>query len=109
MWPNDPAYFWPPGIMNKQRVKAFIELFESIGYETCTSGDFEEGFEKVALYTKSGRMTHAAVQLETGEWSSKLGDLEDISHDTVAVVAGGLYGTVFKFMRRRRAKPSASA
>jgi hypothetical protein len=48
------------------------------------------------------RPTHAALQLELGRWTSKLGDLEDISHETEACIGGGVYGTVYCYLQRRR-------
>jgi hypothetical protein len=38
--------------------------------------------------------THAALQLESGDWTSKLGDFEDISHSTIEAVSGPVYGRV---------------
>jgi len=38
--------------------------------------------------------------LPSGKWTSKLGRLEDIEHDTPDDVAGGVYGEVAGFMKR---------
>ena len=46
--------------------------------------------------------THAALQLESGAWTSKLGDFEDIEHVTVDAVNGPLYGRPVAFLSRRR-------
>jgi len=44
--------------------------------------------------------THAARQLSSGQWTSKLGRSEGIEHDTPDDVAGGFYGEVVQFMKR---------
>jgi hypothetical protein len=74
--------------------------YGTLGFEPCDSGEVEEGFEKVAIYTDAGgEPTHAARQLANGRWTSKLGYLEDIEHDLDAV-AGTHYGRVRAFLRR---------
>jgi len=61
----------------------------------------EEGFEKIALYTFGGEPTHAAKQLPDGRWKSKLGDWEDIEHNTVkAVEDDSMYGEAVQYMKR---------
>jgi hypothetical protein len=49
--------------------------------------------EWVALFASAdGNYTHAARQLPSGKWTSKLGTWEDIEHDSVEAVGGGAYG-----------------
>jgi hypothetical protein len=54
-----------------------------------------------------GQLAHAARQLQSGRWTSKLGDLEDIEHDLRALEdqpntpSQWPYGRVSAFMRRR--------
>lgn len=101
---TDLGYYWP--IESEQdvpTVHSLTALFDSDGYEDCTDGSLEPGYEKVALYAISeNEATHAARQLNDGRWSSKLGHLEDITHMSPTEVQCGDYGTVFKFMRRRK-------
>ena len=52
--------------------------------------------------TPEGNWTHAAVQLNDGRWSSKLGVHEDISHRTPESLESELYGVVNCYMRRPR-------
>jgi hypothetical protein len=78
-----------------------ILAFQAIGFELCADGGLEPGFEKVALYGDGVFYTHAARQLPDGKWTSKLGGAEDIEHDAAEDVAGGVYGEVVQFMRRR--------
>jgi hypothetical protein len=45
---------WPDGLprepLNKETVGNFIRAFESEGFRRCENGEFEHGFEKVAIY-----------------------------------------------------------
>lgn len=73
------------------------------GFTRCDSGDLEPGWEKVAVYALADDdPTHVARQLESGAWTSKLGDFEDIEHDTPTALEGPAYGTVYGYMKRRR-------
>ncbi len=82
--------------------------FELVGFEQCESPDHEPGFEKVAIYADDdGAPTHAARQLEDGRWASKLGDWEDIEHESPENLESGThmrskYGEVALVMRRNR-------
>ena len=49
--PYDTApYYWPLGEQDDESLEVFIECFKSLGYEICDDENFEEGFEKVAIY-----------------------------------------------------------
>lgn len=101
-WP-DPmyVYFWPAGIPRAESMDVFIQVFEGLGYLPCNTGDFEYGFEKIAIYAeKTGKPTHVARQLPTGLWTSKLGRLEDIEHGAPVDLNGDWYGSAFVFMKR---------
>lgn len=106
-WPSSGVY-WPPGVEDEPTIAAFVAAFATLGYEPCASGEMEEGLEKIVLYVKAeedGSLspTHAARQLPDGNWTSKLGMLEDINHDSPDAVACGIYGTAKYFFARRRA------
>lgn len=80
---------------------AFVAAFESIGYEVCADGNPEQEAEKIALYMKDGKPTHAARQIPgTSVWLSKLGRGWDIHHTDVNGVGGAEYGEVACFMSR---------
>ena len=98
-WPSQDG-FWPPGIPREATVDAFLKLFRSLGYESCDDGVFEEGFEKVAIYTKDSEVTHAARQLPNGCWASKIGRNIDVEHDTLKVLEGGYYGKAVRYLKR---------
>ena len=98
--------YWPfPSHPLDDTVAELRKVFQSLGYTECPSGDLEPGFDRVALYGISERYTHAARQLPDGRWTSKLGTEEDIEHDSPDVVAGGVYGEVALFMKRKQVDP----
>lgn len=102
-WEPDPAnlYYWPPGQPRRLELDTYVRAFAALGYAHCHTGDLEPGVEKVALYADAmGTPTHAARQLRNGRWTSKLGQLEDIEHETLDCVSGPDYGAVAIFLRR---------
>ncbi len=100
-WPKTP-YFWPEGIPFEETLDAFVRAYGTLGYVRCDTGDREAGVEKIAIYiSASGIPTHAARQLGTGMWTSKLGCEHDIAH-TVDGLAGRRYGRIGAFVCRPR-------
>ena len=104
-WPGEDGY-WPDFAPREETVEAFVAMFRGLGYTECENGELELGFEKVAIYAvrSAGRLepTHTARQLIDGKWTSKLGPLEDISHDALDGVNGPVYGSAVRYMRRSR-------
>lgn len=81
-------------------MSGFQALFALFGYLPCAEEDVEEGFEKVALFAdSSGNPKHAARQLTTGRWTSKLGRMEDIEHE-LRDLEGAIYGSVVLILKR---------
>ena len=103
-WPleNPAEAYWPDGLARVRTLKAFRDVFAKAGYVDCPGEDLELGFLKVAMFADaSGLPTHAARQLASGRWTSKLGKAEDIEHD-LRDLEGELYGTVALVMKRAR-------
>ena len=98
----EPGIFWRPADwpVDDLSLSALEVAFRLLSYETCSGGSLEPGYLKVALYGFGFEYTHAARQLASGKWTSKLGKGIDIEHNTPDVVTGGLYGEVHGFMRR---------
>ena len=98
--------YWPKGIPREETLEAFILAFGTLGFVPCANDSLQDGVEKVALFAKRVGMallpTHAALQLESGEWTSKLGPFEDISHATLDAVNGPAYGQAMRFLARPR-------
>jgi hypothetical protein len=109
---GDTVNWWQPGLYWPFLVSPFDDtitelqrVFESLGFVACPAGDLEPGWNKVALYAISGYYTHAARQLPDGRWTSKLGNEDDIEHDSPDAVAGGIYGDIALFMKRQQSPP----
>ena len=97
-----PGVFWPVDSSREDHgIGNIVAAFQSLGFEECDDGALEEGFEKLALYGSAMMYTHVARQLPDGRWTSKLGQLEDITHATTEVIEGGDYGEVVQYMKRR--------
>jgi len=102
-WAPNGRNYWPNGIPPNWNIDTIVRIFgEVLGYERCDSEELEPGWEKVAIYASGYVFEHAARQKETGKWTSKLGNLLDIDHDTLDCLAGGDYGSVVRVMKRRR-------
>jgi hypothetical protein len=96
------GYYWPPGATAGYDSDSLIAAFAAIGYELCADGSHVVGVEKVALYSKAdNRWSHAARQLPSGKWTSKLGKSEDIEHESPDLISGKFYGAVYCFMARK--------
>jgi hypothetical protein len=86
-------------------IEAFQAAYRTLGYEVCNTPDYESGFEKIALYALGSDPKHAARQLPSGEWTSKLGRWIDIAH-TLGGLEGPEYGTVVAYMKRPQPLPT---
>ena len=101
MWPAIPDdYFWPDGVREEESVNSFASLFQRIGYVVCPSFEHEAGFQKIVIYAEDDDPLHVAHELPSGRWSSKLGDWEDIEHESPMTLADGRYGRPVVAMRR---------
>lgn len=100
-WPGHPSTtYWPENVPRVETLDAFKEVFAHFGYSPCDDQTVEPGMEKVALFAGSdGVPTHAARQLRSGLWTSKLGKLHDIEH-VLTAVEGDAYGVVAQIMKR---------
>jgi hypothetical protein len=110
-WP-DPFNIgrWVPNLPREETVEGFLRLFVYFGYEQCHDGALEEGYEKIAIYAlrqADGSLSpqHFARQLPNGNWTSKLGDFEDIEHHLLESLNGASYGTPVCYVRRARRAP----
>ena len=80
-------------------VASFRRAFAAIGYQEADDDSLQPGYEKVAFFAKEGRVTHAARQLTSGRWTSKLGSDVDIEHD-LRGIEGEVYGRVVTVLKR---------
>jgi hypothetical protein len=100
-WEFSHGYPWP-NARREPSVAAAVEVFIGLGFETCDNADAEPEWERIAIYGDDQGYTHAAKQLNSGHWSSKLGKLEDIEHKRLEDLIVGDYGQVRQVMRRRK-------
>ena len=101
-WPNGGGYW--PGRRKGQDLPPTLEVFSvafaTRGYVECADPVQEPGYRKVALYAKGPEITHAARQLQSGYWTSKLGPQVDVEHE-LHQLEGEHYGRVLTFFRRQ--------
>lgn len=98
--------YWPTHVDRQETTTSFLQAFGTMGFSLCFDGTFEPGTEKIALYGKgpvgTEVPTHASRQLDSGEWTSKLGWYEDIQHQSSTDVEGPVYGRVLCYLSRPR-------
>lgn len=93
-WPDAAGVsYWPAEAPREESLPAFSMAFATIGFAPSASPQFETNVIKIAIYARSGIPTHASRQLPNGNWTSKLGQSEDIEH-TLAALVGSAYGDV---------------
>ena len=107
-WDPNLPWYWPPGVARRCTLAAFTQAFATLGYRRCNGPDLEPDYEKIAIFSKENQPTHVALQLAGGKWTSKLGDLDDITH-TLVGISGDMYGQPVRYMRRRRAQQPQQA
>lgn len=96
-----PGGYWPADVSREEYgIATLVEAFHLVGYREGANDQLDKSVEKVAIYGSGLCYTHAARQLPSGKWTSKLGKLEDIEHDHPDNVAGGIYGEIVEIMQR---------
>jgi len=100
-WPDQQKQlYWPNNIPRRETLVIFVQLFRNFGYKPCKISKLKKGFEKIAIFVKANnKPAHAARQLPSGKWTSKLGSEEDIAHK-LKDLTGYHYGTVAIIMER---------
>jgi hypothetical protein len=83
----------------------YIAAFETVGYRLCAHDPSPEPrIEKIALYQRRDLdgCSHAARQLPSGVWTSKVNDLAGIAHLRPSDLEGEQgYGSVVEYMSRQ--------
>jgi hypothetical protein len=100
------GYYWLPGVTFAWTLEAAHEIFQMHGFEKTSDQNHEPSYERVAVYASGTNLKHFARQLPNGEWTSKLGPEQDISHPTAEALEGNVYGkVVFLYKRKLRNVP----
>jgi len=98
--PDHEREYWSAGAAREATLVAFQAAFALLGYAVCASTDAEAGFEKIAVYADAqGKPRHAARQVVSGRWTSKLGRGPDIEYPLIDL-EGDEYGSVVLTLRR---------
>jgi hypothetical protein len=99
--PRCAGYYWFPGVPRKWDEPTLKKVFEIHKFRVTDNYELEPGYEKVVFYVDSaGIPTHFARQLPNGKWTSKMGDLNDIEHDTLEIIINPRYGNPGLVMKR---------
>jgi hypothetical protein len=93
--------YWPPDVPREDTIEVYKKALTDLGYMICKNENFEDGFDKIALFAKGGVPKHMARQLDDKYWTSKLGMGIDISHELRAL-CGLNFGEVVLFMKRAK-------
>ena len=104
-WDFGKGAFWPPGVKRASGFAYLVGAFQAEGFSVCdkaTCQKYDPNCDSIVLYKLNIRGTHAARLLHNGMWSSKLGDAEDIQHQTPEALTSILYGEPFVYMKRQR-------
>jgi hypothetical protein len=105
-WDFGKNDFWPKSVPKRLGIAYLVNAYQTIGFVVCTEADGrhpEVGFDKIVLYINNqSEGSHAAKLLQSGMWSSKLGDEEDIDHQTPEGLSGSRYGRPYLYMKRPR-------
>lgn len=97
---QNPGDYWPPSLPRNSRIETLVQLFAAQGFSLCGDALPEPGYEKVALFAFVGHFTHAARQIDSGLWTSKLGEREAIVHPALENLSESAYGFVHCIMSR---------
>ncbi len=102
-WEPDPmgTCYWPPGIPREYSISAYRAVYESLGYNQVSNENFDPTSHKVAVFAKAGIPTHASRQVDTGDWTSKIGRNVDIEH-TLQGLVGNTYGIIDVILKKPR-------
>jgi len=96
------GYYWPPEIPNELTLENLVAVYARLGYLRCDSAELEPAVEKIAIYVQAdGTPAHAARQTDSGAWTSKLGELEDVEHPTLGSLKS-FYGEIRQVLKRPR-------
>lgn len=102
MWTN--TELWPyKQIPRDSGINGFKKLYEMYNYIECNNPSYEEGYDKIAFYSKNGRPSHGFKQFGN-TWRSKLGPSVIIEHelDWISGVGEDEYGRVEFIMKRKK-------
>jgi hypothetical protein len=93
-------YYWPPTAPRKYTLEAYEQAFATEGFIKCSNDSYDVRVTRVVVFAIGNWPTHAARQLSINEWTSKLGQSHDITHELQGVT-GKEYGNPLLFLCRK--------
>lgn len=93
--------FWPSGCARELTIPAFVAAYATMGYTPGETDRSPKDVERIALFAMNEAPSHAARQLEGGEWTSKIGENHDITH-CLKALCGDIYGEIVLILERVR-------
>lgn len=108
-WDTCKGAYWPESVPQRQGIAYLVAAYRTVGFEVCNETDGktpDPQYDKIVLYELNTNGEHAAKLLDTGHWSSKLGDDVDIEHATPEALSGPIYGQPLVYMKRLRSTTS---
>lgn len=77
--------YWPEGAPSLDELGSYAAVLKRQGFRPCEDEESRPGWTKIVLYVERSRgvdlVHHAARQLPSGKWTSKVGELIDVEHD----------------------------
>ena len=103
---GDPRYCWrtdiDPDESRTAWVERYIRIAEANDFIDCgQDSSWENDFEKIVLFHKTGLFAHAALQISPDRWQSKMGELSDFEHSLPSMLTAYI-GHRMTFMKRTR-------
>jgi hypothetical protein len=97
--PGEFGFYWPPGFAADVTVNTAAEIVKLHGYTVEAALDITPLTESIAIFAKDQEWTHFA-RYAGDRWVSKLGEDHDISHTSLDILEGDLYGRVVRILSR---------
>lgn len=94
------GYYWPPGCGSADTIEGWISVFRIHNYAECSGDQFEEEFERIAIFGHGNQPEHVARQIASGAWVSKMGTGCDIEHPNLSSLESEMMGEVIRIMKR---------
>lgn len=66
-------FYWPDGVPQEETLEAYVQAYQTLGYERADNEILETGYQKIAIYVDLNDIpTHAARQLPNGRVRSTI-------------------------------------
>jgi hypothetical protein len=95
------GHYWPPGFREDVSVETVTKIIKLHGFVVEHAPDIPPLTESIAVFAKGEDWEHFA-KFANGVWSSKIGEDHDITHSSLQVLEGDLYGRVVKILSRNK-------